>query len=131
MTLTRNRIFATTASLVAAGGLLLATAPAALADDEKEKDGDCSMKSDWELELEKDDGKIEIEFDVDTPRSGQTWRVRVLHNGDLSYKGKRVTDDDGEYEVDRKVRDRAGKDRIVVRGVNAKTGEVCRGALSI
>jgi hypothetical protein len=34
-------------------------------------------------------------------------------------------------EVERLVRDHAGADRIVARGVNLETGEVCRGALTI
>jgi hypothetical protein len=110
----------------------LAAAPVAnAADVEREKHGSCSANSRWELNLEREHGVIEIDADVDTPRAGQTWVVRLKHNGTLFTKVTRVTDREGEFEVDRRRTNQPGEDRIKLRAVNRATGEVCVGVLSI
>ena len=118
-----------TAALVT-GGLLLATAPAAVAA-EKTKRGDCSKSSTWKLELETDDGKIEVDFDANTSKSGKTWKYKVKQDGVTRHKGKTTSERDGDVDVDKKVNNRKGKDKIVVRVEQPKSGEVCKATLSI
>jgi hypothetical protein len=86
------------------------------------------VNSDWKLKLSPENGRIEVEFEVDSNRVGQTWNVSMRHNGVLFFQGARVTQaPSGSFTVRRVVNNLAGDDRIVGRAVNARTGEVCRG----
>ena len=87
--------------------------------------------SDWELSLDRDDGKIEFELDIDTPRSGQRWGIVIKQNDNAFFSDTRRTDDDEDIEIDRDRPDRSGTDRFSFRAVNRATGEVCEGGLSI
>lgn len=125
-------------SMLAAGALAivasvsLAVAPGARAADvERHKVGSCSNNSNWELSLEREHGQIEIDLDVDTPKSGRTWIVRLWHDGVRFAKVTRVTDRDGEFEVDRVRSNHAGPDRISFKAVNRRSGETCAGFLRI
>ncbi|HET9215205.1 MAG TPA: hypothetical protein VFN93_10675, partial [Gaiellaceae bacterium] len=64
-------------ALLTATVLLAAAAPAAAKDDDREviRRGGCSGASDWKLKAKNDDGRIEVEFEVDQNRSGHRWRV--------------------------------------------------------
>jgi hypothetical protein len=108
---------------------LVGSAPVAGADVEKERD--CSARSDWELSLERDDGRIEFDLDIDTPRSGQRWSIVIKQNDKVFFQNTRRTVDDGDIEIDRDRPDRRGTDRFWFRAVNRVTGEVCKGRISI
>ncbi len=123
----RSRIVmgALTALVVAA----LAGAPAAQAKagDVIER-GPCSAGSTWKLKLSPEDGRIEVEFEVDQNVVGDTWRVRILHDGELVFAGKRTTQaPSGSFEVRIVEPNHAGTDRFVGRARNLSTDEVCRG----
>ena len=101
------------------------------------KDGDiirtgaCSNRSDWKLKLSPENGAIEVEFEVDTPRVGQTWRVSLRHDGNRFFLGERTTTArSGSFEVRRVRPNTSGTDSFVGRAVNLTTGEVCRGTAS-
>lgn len=127
----RTRAVAVTTTALLAGGLVLATAPAASAEVEKVKRGDCTKSSTWKLELEKDDGQIDIDFDGHTKRAGKTWKYKVKQDGVVRHSGRTVTETDGEFDVDKDVKDRSGKDTIVVRAESLASGEVCKARMSI
>jgi len=98
------------------------------------KDGDvirrgaCSGPSDWKLKLSAEDGRIEVDYEVDQNRVGDTWRVRIRHNDDLVFAGTRITRaPSGSFEVRLLQRNRAGDDLFRARAVNLRTGEVCGG----
>ena len=98
------------------------------------KDGDvirrgaCSGASDWKLKLSEEDGRIEVEYEVDQNRVGDTWRVRIRHDDDLVFAGTRTTKaPSGSFEVEILQRNRAGDDVFRGRAVNLRTGEVCGG----
>ena len=93
--------------------------------------GACSSRSDWKLKLSPENGRIEVEFEVDTPVVGETWRVRIRHNGDLFFAARRTTQaPSGSFEVRRVRDDTAGSDSFAARAVNVTTGEVCRASAS-
>jgi len=109
-----------------------AAAPAMAGSNDVIEKGSCSDASDWKLKLSPEDGNIEVEFEVDQNVVGDTWRVRMRHNGDLFFSGKRTTKSpSGSFEVRRVVDDLAGTDRIKARATNTSTDEVCVGRASI
>ena len=72
--------------------LVAGTAPAALAGgDDTVRRGSCSGSTDWKIKVGPEDGRLEVEAEVDSNRSGQTWRWRLLHDGSLSASGTRTT----------------------------------------
>jgi len=90
--------------------------------------GNCSNRSDWKLKLSPENGKIEVEFEVDSNVNGQTWNVRLKNDGNVFFTGMRTTQaPSGSFSVRRLSTNGAGSDFIVGRAVNQKTGEVCRG----
>jgi hypothetical protein len=101
-------------------------------DDDIIRRGNCTGATDWKLKLDHDDGRIEAEFEVDQNRNGQRWRVVLRRDGKRVFKGVRTTHGpSGSFEVERKIGNPAGPDRIKARAVNLSSGEVCKGAATI
>lgn len=119
-------------TLIAVVGIvgLLSAAPAASAKaGDVIKRGSCSGTSDWKLKLSPQDGKIEIEFEVDSNKVGQTWQVRLTKNGTQIFSGSRVTQaPSGSFTVRKVTSNPAGTDTIRGRAVNRATGETCVGS---
>jgi hypothetical protein len=125
-----GRITRTLAVAVAGVAMLatLAAAPAMAKGDDVVKRGACSGPSDWKLKLSPEDGRIEVEFEVDQNVNGQKWNVRIRHDGDLVFKGARMTKaPSGSFELRIVQPNRAGDDVFTARAVNAATGETCAG----
>lgn len=100
-------------------------------DDDVERRGRCSLGSEWKIKASAEDGRIEVEGEVDSNRGGQTWKWRLYHNDSLSARGTGTTDGgSGSYEVRRVMTDLAGTDRFSFRARNTRTGEWCRGPVS-
>jgi len=94
------------------------------------KTGNCTARSDWKLKAKADGGAIEVEFEVDTPKVGQTWHVTLMKNGTAFFTGDRVTKaPSGSFTVARRTPNPAGADTIRGRAHNAKSGETCVGQL--
>jgi len=94
--------------------------------------GSCTNNSDWKLKLSPENGQVELEFEVDTPRIGQTWRVKLLQNDAQFFVGTRTTQaPSGSFTVRRVRPNTAGSDSFRGRAVNLTTGEVCVGRASI
>lgn len=118
---------------VLASAALVATAtPAAANGDDVIRRGSCSGSTNWKLKAGPDDGRIEVEGEIDSNRSGQRWHWRIVHNGSLSAHGVKTTQPpSGSFEVERTVVNLSGTDRIVFRAKNRASGEVCRGIVRI
>ena len=114
-----------TLAFVAAG------TPAAVAnDDDVIVAGSCSKRSDYKLKASPEDGRIEIEGEVDSNRAGQTWRWKLWHNGSLTGKGmRRTSGSSGSFEVRRVIVDIAGTDWSTFKARNLRSGEICRGVV--
>jgi hypothetical protein len=94
--------------------------------------GNCTGSSDWKLKLSKDNGRIQVEFEVDSNRIGQTWITKIKRNGNVLASGYRVTKaPSGSFTFRASISDRAGIDTVVGRARNLKSGEICRGVASI
>jgi len=110
----------------------IAAGPASAKDGEVLRRGSCTGASDWKLKAKPDDGRLEVEFEVDSNRNGQTWSVRITDNGVQVFAGNRTTQPpSGSFEVQRRIANRAGTDTIRARATNARTGESCTGSLQI
>jgi hypothetical protein len=111
----------------------LGSAPAALAKDEDViKQGDCTKASTWKLKVGPEDGKHEVEFEVDQNKVGAKWRVVMRRDGNIFFQGKRTTKaPSGSFEVTRLAADPAGEDHLVARARNLKTGEICKGSVTV
>jgi hypothetical protein len=110
--------------------LAMVVAPLAMAKDgDVIRSGSCSAASDWKLKLSREDGRIEVEFEVDQNKVGDTWRVAMRRDGVVFFRGERVTKaPSGSFEVRRAISNSAGSDTVVARAVNLSTDEVCRGS---
>ena len=96
------------------------------------KSGSCSGASSWKMKLSPDNGRIEAEFEVDQNVSGDTWKVRMKHDGVKFFAGKRTTHGaSGSFDVHRFQDGNPGKDAFKARATNLSTGEVCRASASI
>ncbi|MEO5708353.1 MAG: hypothetical protein ABIQ59_00825, partial [Nocardioidaceae bacterium] len=92
MNRTATHSLATLAALTAVSGVIAAASPAALANDgDRVRRGSCTGSTDWKVKVGPDDGRLEVEGEVDSNRSGQTWRWRLVHDGSVSDRGTRTT----------------------------------------
>jgi len=116
---------------IAAVGLvslgLLAPSAAMAKEGDVIRTGVCDAGSTWKLKLSPNDpAMIEVEFQVDENIAGHTWRVRLVQDGELVFKGARVTKAPSRsFTLRRLLPDTLGRDIIRARAVNALTGEVC------
>ena len=113
-------------------GLVGAGATSASASDDDDRvlvTGRCSAGAEWKLKVKPDDGRLEVEGEIDSNVAGQRWRWTLRHNGSVSDRGVGTTTArSGSFEVERKVVDLAGTDRIVFRAV--RDGQTCRGVVN-
>lgn len=126
-----GRLTALITGVLVATTLLAAPLTASAKDGDVIRRGDCTMRSDWKLKLSPENGRIEVEFEVDQNRNGQKWNVVLKRNGNVFWRGARWTQPpSGSFTVRKLTRDGAGTDRVVARARNVRTGEVCRGVAS-
>ncbi|MEX1295781.1 MAG: hypothetical protein AB1Z67_06400 [Candidatus Limnocylindrales bacterium] len=123
-----GRATALITGVLVATTLVAAPMTASAKDGDVIRRGDCTARSDWKLKLSPENGRIEVEFEVDQNRNGQKWTIRMKRNGSLFWRGTRTTQPpSGSFEVRRLTRNGPGVERIVARAKNPRTGEVCRG----
>jgi hypothetical protein len=116
---------------VLASGMLATVPSVAAKGTDVIRTGNCSLSSDWKLKVSPDNGRLEVEFQVDQNRSGQVWNVVLKHNGTAFFRGQRTTQaPSGSFEVRKFTRNAAGTDTIVGKATNPKTGEVCKGTIN-
>lgn len=90
--------------------------------------GNCSGATDWKLKLSPENGRIEVEFEVDQNRNNRLWRVAISQNATAVTRVSRYTRaPSGSFTVRRLLANHAGADAFVAKATNVKTGEVCRG----
>jgi hypothetical protein len=117
-------------SLLAA--LALGAVPALAKDGDVLARGTCTGRSTAKLKLSPEDGRIEVEFEVDQNRVGKTWRVKIKRDGNVLASGTRVTQaPSGSFTFRATVSNGAGADTIVGKARNLASGQVCRGVATI
>jgi len=117
------RLFPLVLAVLAA---LVVLAPAAAKDGDVLVRGTCTGPSSSKLKLSDEDGRIEVEFEVDQNRNGVRWSVVLRRPSVVVARATAVTrGPSGSFELRRVVADLAGSDRITARATRA-SGEVCR-----
>lgn len=92
--------------------------------------GSCSGHSDWKLKAKADDGRLEVEAEVDSNVNGQVWNWKISDNGTAAANGSSTTTGpSGSFTVQRRIANQAGTDKIVFRATNPGTGETCKGTV--
>jgi hypothetical protein len=109
------------------------TTPAFAKNGEVRKSGVCAGSSTtWKLKAAPDNGRLEVQFEVDSNRVGQTWNWQMYDNNvQVAAGSSKTVAPSGSFEVRRIIANKAGPDNIRARATNPATGVVCQGALSI
>jgi hypothetical protein len=99
--------------------------------DEPRVAGSCTDGSTAKLKGKPDDGRLEVELEVDQNRNGIKWAVRVRRDGTLVIRRNATTRaPSGSFSIERKIANPAGSDRITARATSP-SGEVCTASLTI
>jgi hypothetical protein len=126
----RTAVSIATAAAVAAGALLVAAPAEAKGSRATITRGDCSAATNWKLKAKPDDGRLEVEFEVDSNKVGQRWTWTIRHDGAVKVSGASTTvGRSGSFSVERRIVDAPGAHRITATAKNPRTGETCRAAL--
>jgi hypothetical protein len=93
--------------------------------------GTCTDGSTAKLKVKPDNGRLQLEFEVDQNRSGVQWAVRVRRDGTLVISRNATTHaPSGSFSVEKKIANPAGSDRITARATSP-SGEVCTASLTV
>ncbi|HEY2604043.1 MAG TPA: hypothetical protein VGI67_20965 [Thermoleophilaceae bacterium] len=118
-------------SVVAVLAVVPSVALAKHGNDGKQVTGKCTKSASSKLKVKPDDGRLETEFEVDQNRSGVRWKVTLRLGAKLAVKTTaRTKAPSGSFSLERRLADRAGKDKIAARATSP-SGEVCSASLSI
>lgn len=99
-----------TLALLSVPALTLVAAPAHAVDKSQRCDG-----ARMELSVERDDGRFEVEADIDDADPGSRWRIALRQDGNRFFKDVRRANGDGDISVDRNRPDTAGRDVFALR----------------
>jgi hypothetical protein len=135
-TMTRNTVrrsgaVAALTAALALPAVVLAAAPAqARGGDAVEARGTCGAGVTWKLKAKHEDGRIEVEYEVDSNRVGQLWTVSLTDNTVRVFSGQRRTvAPSGSFTVRVLTADRAGTD--VIRSRATFGTQTCTGAVTV
>jgi hypothetical protein len=119
------------ALLLTSALLLTPAASAKDGDGRVERSGACTGVSNWDLKAKPDDGRLEVEFEVDQNTNGVRWHVVLKRNGNRVREANRTTQaPSGSFSYEKRIADPGGTDKIV--GIATRdNGERCRGSLRI
>ena len=103
-------------ALLATPLTLMTASPASAADREFRYAG-----ADVEFDVEKDDGRFEVEVDIDDAKPGSKWTIVLRHDGRVFHKKVHTADGDGDVGVEKDRRNTAGKDvfKLKVKKIGA------------
>jgi hypothetical protein len=83
--------------------------------------GTCGRGASSKLKLKQEDGGVEVEFEVDHNRSRETWKVVIVHEGRVVWRGRaRTRAPSGSFSVNRRIRDYGGADRVTTRATGPR-----------
>lgn len=130
MNVTRTLVPAT----VALTAILVATGAPATAKDKDGRvtaSGSCTSAT-WKLKASPEDGRLEVEGEIDSNKAGQTWWWSLNQNGSRIAGTKATTAGrSGSFEVRKVAGNKKGTDTFVFTARRSGTSVVCRGVVKI
>jgi hypothetical protein len=127
-----KRTIGALAGFLAVGALAIPGGASASDDDEIRNAGQCTGGTSSEIKVKPDDGRLEVEFEVDQNQTGDRWKVKLKDNGDVVFKGSAVTGGrSGSFSIEKKIPNRSGTDTIRGTARNTDGGERCAAKVSI
>jgi hypothetical protein len=125
----RRSIWISAAAAVAA---LMLPAASPASDDDIRQGGECTGGSSSKIKVKPDDGRLEVEFEVDQNRNGVKWKVRIKDNSDVVFRGSaRTHSPSGSFSIERRIANRPGTDAITGIARNKRSGERCAAKVRI
>jgi hypothetical protein len=129
----RTRLLITTAAITVSltAPVLAAATPAfASGGGGVSASGACTNGGHFKLKAKHDNGKIEMEYQVDSNRAGQVWAVRITDNGAVVVSRHATTAGSSDSFTIRKViANRVGPDKIRARATFKN--RTCRGTVTL
>lgn len=137
-----RHVVITIATLVITAVPLSATASARGGDDDGggggrgggrsqvEVAGSCGRGATAALRLRGRDGALRVRFEVEHARAGRSWRVALIQDRRIVWRGAARTGPRGAFEVERTLRDLPGAERIAVRAAGP-AGLTCFAAAAL
>jgi hypothetical protein len=93
--------------------------------------GTCAKGASSKLRLRSRDGRIGVEFEVKRSRSGERWRVVLVHERRVAWRGSvRTRRSGGSFRLRRSLPDFDGSDRVSVRASGPR-GITCEAAATL
>ncbi len=92
--------------------------------------GNCSGQADWKLKVAPENGRLQVEFEVQHATAGDHWQVKIKENGSPLLSSGKVVRADGSFDVKHRANNTSGPDRFVARATNASSGESCVGTVT-
>jgi hypothetical protein len=122
ITSTTKTIAAAIAVAAALGATTVAQAAPAKHGNGVRVAGTCSDTSTSKLKVKHDDGRLEVEFEVDQNRNGVPWAVEFRKDGRLAFQGTRLTvAPSGSFSVERRIAGKTG----LIKAIATRNGETC------
>jgi hypothetical protein len=129
----RTRLLIATAAITAgftAPFLAAATPAFASGGGGVSSSGACTNGGHFELKAKHDDGRIEMEYQVDSNRAGQVWAVRITDNGTVVVARQATTaGPSGSFTVRKVIANQPGLDKIHARATFRN--HTCGGAVTL
>jgi hypothetical protein len=120
-----------TIAVALAASLVVAVTPGLARDGKDDRPevrvaGTCSGGAKAKLRLRADNGEIELEFEIEHARAGVLWRVALVHERRVAWKGSaRTRRPSGSFAVERALPDLPGYDTVTARAWGP-SGLACR-----
>ena len=93
--------------------------------------GVCGRGATSKLKVKARDGGLEVEFEVDQSRSGALWRVVLVQERRVAWRGSaRTHAPSGSFSLERRLSDYPGADQIMARAVGPR-GITCQASASL
>lgn len=99
-------------------------------DDEARVSGRCSKGTASELRVRADDGDLRIEFEVKKRRPRESWRVVLIHERRVAWRGTVRTSSSGSFRVRRSYDDYEGADSVTARATGPR-GLTCTASATL
>jgi hypothetical protein len=77
--------------------------------------GSCGRGAQSWLKLQEDDSGIEVEFEIHHARPGGVWRLAIVHERRIDYRGQHRTRSTGALDINETLANLSGADAISVR----------------